>query len=183
VLYNSPNKVEGTFKEGDLIDLDVVISAHHKGHFVYKACPINPDEAATQDCFDAHPLTFVQDNLYGAVPDPNYPERAYLPPSTYPGSKTDSSDGITGIKYSHKYRLPDGISGSNVLIQWHWVTGNSGCSHEGYDVYPWPAGFENQYEKHPCPPLSDTGVGNEQFWNCAEGTSVGKCSHHPHSLQ
>lgn len=42
------------------------------------------------------------------------------------------------------------------------MTGNSGCSHEGYDEYPWPPGFENQYEKHPCPPLSDTGVGNEQ---------------------
>lgn len=136
-----------------------------------QACPINPGEAATQECFDKHPLTFVKDNLYGAVADPNYPARAYLPPSTFAGSKTDSSDGITGIKYSHKYRLPEGVSGAHVLIQWHWVTGNSGCSHEGYDKYPWPPGFENQYEKHLCPPLSDTGVGNEQFWNCAEGAS------------
>eukprot|EP00804_Cyclotella_cryptica_P020853 CCRYP_011465-RA/>CCRYP_011465-RA protein AED:0.74 eAED:0.74 QI:0/0/0/0.33/1/1/3/0/118 len=32
-------------------------------------CPIDPGETATQACFDKHPLTFVADNLYGAVPD------------------------------------------------------------------------------------------------------------------
>ena len=149
-----------------------MISAHHQGHFLYKACPIKPGDAPTQECFDSNPLTFVEDNLYGAVPDPNYPARAYLPPSSFAGSKTDSSDGITGIKYSHKYRLPEGLSGANVLIQWHWITANTGCSHEGYSEYPWPSGFGNQYSKHPCPPLSTDGVGNEQFWNCAEGMLV-----------
>eukprot|EP00804_Cyclotella_cryptica_P000024 CCRYP_013705-RC/>CCRYP_013705-RC protein AED:0.23 eAED:0.23 QI:1063/1/1/1/0.77/0.7/10/266/585 len=163
-----PNQVQATYDQGSLIDFDVVITAHHKGHFTYKACPINPGEVASQDCFDQYPLTFVKDNLYGAVPDPNYPDRAYLPPSTFPGSQTDATDSVTGLKYSHKYRLPPGLSGSNVLIQWHWVTGNSGCFHEGYDEYPWPPGFENQYSKQPCPPLSDSGSGNEQFWNCCE---------------
>ena len=30
------NQVQATYNEGDTIDLDVVLTAHHKGHFVYK---------------------------------------------------------------------------------------------------------------------------------------------------
>lgn len=33
--------------------------------------------------------------------------------------------------------LPD-VSGELVLLQWYYVAGNSGCSHAGYDEYPWP---------------------------------------------
>ena len=31
-----PNQVQGTYNEGSLIDFEVVVSAHHKGHFTYK---------------------------------------------------------------------------------------------------------------------------------------------------
>lgn len=31
-----PNQVQGTYNEGSLIDFEVVVSAHHKGHFMYK---------------------------------------------------------------------------------------------------------------------------------------------------
>ena len=56
-----------------------MLTAYHMGHFEYYACPISAGEVPTQDCFDANPLTFVSDTNYGAVPDPNYPERAYIP--------------------------------------------------------------------------------------------------------
>lgn len=31
-----PNSVQATYQAGSLIDLDVILTAHHKGHFVYK---------------------------------------------------------------------------------------------------------------------------------------------------
>ena len=43
------------------------------------ACPINYGEVPTFDCFRSNPLKFISDELYGAVPDVNYPERAYIP--------------------------------------------------------------------------------------------------------
>jgi hypothetical protein len=59
-----------------------------------------------------------------AQPDPNYPTRAYIPPQDY--------------HTAYKYRLPAGLEGDLVLIQWHYVTANS-CSDEGYDQYDFPA--------------------------------------------
>ncbi|KAL7548412.1 hypothetical protein ACHAWF_011703, partial [Thalassiosira exigua] len=90
--------------------------------FGQQACPISLWEVASQECFDQHPLIFVEDNIYGAVPDVNYPERAYLPPDDFPGIVEYQSD-VPGKLYSHKYRLPPGLTGSNVLIQWHYITG------------------------------------------------------------
>ena len=54
-----PVNIQATFQQGQEIDLSAVITAHHKGHFEYKACPIQPGEVPTQACFDAHPLEFV----------------------------------------------------------------------------------------------------------------------------
>jgi len=159
------NQIQAVFDQADLIDLDVVLTAYHQGHFVYKACPISVGGVATQECFDANPLTFVEDNLYGAVPDPNYPERAYLPKSGYQGIMRDTED-VPGNLYSHKYRLPSDLTGSNVLVQWQYVTANSGCSHQGYNDYPWPQGFGG-YQSNPCPLLTFASI-NEQFLNCCE---------------
>jgi len=125
------------------------LTAHHKGHFEFKACPINPGDIPTQQCFDAHPLTFVADVLSPGESratanfDPKYPERAYIP--------------LTDWELKYQYQLPPGLSGDLVLIQWHYVTANS-CMHVGYDTYNWPVGF------HPgdlpvCGPLPPDGNG------------------------
>ena len=68
-----PVNIQATFQQGQEIDLSAVITAHHKGHFEYKACPIQPGEVPTQACFDVHPLEFVQDKIYDAPKDTNYP--------------------------------------------------------------------------------------------------------------
>ena len=94
-----------------------------------RACAINPGEIPTQSCFDAHPLEYVSDPLHSAPKDVNYPERAYIPNgSTRPWN------------YQHRYKLPGGLSGDNVLIQWKYITANS-CNPPGYDNYPFPSGF------------------------------------------
>ena len=57
----------------------------------------------------------MKDNLYGAVRDDNFPERAYLPPEDDPNIIGDLTD-VPGKLYSHKYQLPSGLYGQNVLI-------------------------------------------------------------------
>ena len=108
------------------------------GHFSFKACAINPGEVPSQDCFDNNKLTFVEDVLYGSYPDPNYPDRVYIPLRNY----SDLSKEKGGYVYRHRYQLPAGLSGDLVLLQWHYITGNSCLADEGYLTYDFPVGFE-----------------------------------------
>ena len=67
--------IQECYEEGAVIDVESVLTAHHKGHFELKACPVAPGEAPTQSCFDENKLEFVEDVLYNAPADPLYPER------------------------------------------------------------------------------------------------------------
>jgi len=71
---------------------------------VFSGCPIREGELPTQDCFDIHQFTFLEDLLHGANFDTMHPERAYVAPY--------------GSKYSYKMRLPSNLQGDIVLIQW-----------------------------------------------------------------
>jgi hypothetical protein len=140
-------RVQVAYNCGQQIDVDVRITAHHKGHFVLKACPISPGQTASQACFDRYRLRFISGQ--GANFDPNYPDRAYLPP--YQGGNTQ------GWTYRYRFQLPAGLSGDLVLLQWHYITANS-CLPPGYDRYNFPQGW------HPgnlpvCGPLSSDGSG------------------------
>ena len=160
-----PPIIQECYNEGSIVELETILTAHHKGHFTFKACAISPGEAPTQECFDAHPLTFVADEMYGATFDPLYPERAYIPRLDFPGGLQYESAG--NAVFRHKFRLPQGLSGDLVLIQWHYVTGNS-CLVEGYDTYDWPEGFYPG-DLPQCGVIPPDGRGvPEQFWNCAE---------------
>jgi hypothetical protein len=80
-----------TYEAGSVIEIDALLTAHHKGHMELKACPVSPGQVASQACFDSHPLEFVSDELYGAPKDVNYPGRAYIAPPSV--AETDNSDG------------------------------------------------------------------------------------------
>jgi len=152
---------------GATITIEAVLTAHHKGHFVLKACPVSPLETPSQACFDAHPLEFVNDELYGAPKDMNFPERAYIAPPDVAIADTDSN-GEQGKLFKYKYKLPSDVSGT-VLLQWHYLTANSCLPGEGYLDYPFPASDWNS-NVATCSNIPDDGVGGvpEQFWNCAE---------------
>jgi len=160
-----PATLQACYEEAAVIDIESVLTAHHKGHFEIKACPVSSSaEAPTQECFDKNPLVFVSDELYGAKPDPLYPERAYIPLADHPNIQR-SSDG--NYLFHHKYRLPDDLRGDLVLIQWYYITANS-CKPEGYDTYDWPEGFFPG-NVPVCDVIPPDGRGvPEQFWNCAE---------------
>jgi hypothetical protein len=59
---------QGTFGQGEIIHVNMIITAHHYGHMELKACPNG--RASTQDCFEANPLLFVRDTLYDMPADP-----------------------------------------------------------------------------------------------------------------
>ena len=118
--------VQECYDQGSIIDLKVTLTAFHGGHFEFYACPIHWGDIPTESCFKAHPLEFVEDVMYKAPKDPNYPVRAYI-------------HGLTSMSSFHyRYKLPAHLTGELVLIQWIYKTGNS-CTDEGYDKYPFPA--------------------------------------------
>jgi len=152
---------QAIYTEGQIIEVDVTFSTNHQGHYVLFGCPdfFNP----TRSCFDQYPLEFMEDvsvETFGtsqnAPKDGNYPERGYVNPFD--------------MKTRMKFKLPPGLTGDLVLLQWHWVTGNS-CRSVGYEDYSWPSGWEPD-GMSPCPTyenLSPIGAGNpEQFWSCSE---------------
>jgi hypothetical protein len=107
-----------TYSKGQDIEVDVHVTAHHYGHFELKACPMG--RASTQDCFDANPLMFVEDTKYGMPKDDLRPERAML--------------WGDGVNLAYKFKLPDNIVGTEVLLQWTYWTANN-CNYDGYDQY------------------------------------------------
>ena len=152
------------YEEGAIINIESVLTAHHMGHFEVKACPITSGEVATQKCFDANPLKFISDDFYNAPADPLYPGRAYIPRSEYSTQKSSSN----AYLFRHQFKLPEGLKGELVLLQWYYLTGNS-CLPVGYTEYGWPEGFNPGSQLPACGPIPQDGRGvPEQFWNCAE---------------
>jgi len=152
---------QAIYTEGQIIDMEFVYTINHNGHHVTYACP--DFENPTTECFLNHPLEFIEDTsmeAYGtnanAPKDPNYPERGYVNP------------GASQTKM--RFKLPEGLTGDLILLQWHWVTGNS-CRSAGYQNYPYPAGWAPS-STDACPDRDDldpTGAGRiQQYWNCME---------------
>jgi hypothetical protein len=135
----SPNP-QGVYIENDIINVTVTLTAHHKGHFVFKGCPVeNTTTIPSQDCFDAHPLKFVRDLLYHAPMDERHPERVYVAPSTIESRVNPTAEEFKdAMLFQYTLQLPEGLVGELVLLQWYYVASNTGCIHEGYDVYPFP---------------------------------------------
>ena len=127
--------------EGDVVEVSVTLTAHHKGHFIFSGCVIeNTTTIPTKECFESNRFMLVRDNYYGATPDINFPERVYVAPSTiesrvYPSNSTEYRDAML---FSYQLQLPPNLVGELVLIQWYYVASNSGCVHEGYDEYEFP---------------------------------------------
>ena len=150
-----PN-IQGTYTEGEMIEVEVMATTHHKGHFEFAICPIEnkvPMEVPTQECFAKHKLKFIRDELYGAPQDVNYPERAYLAPAVK-ATWTNGENGeqpVVGAQYKLIFQLPYGVSGDVVLLQWYYLTANS-CKHPGYELYPFPEAWGKDVLTYPALP-------------------------------
>jgi hypothetical protein len=133
-----PPVVQGSYTQGQEIEVEVVLTAHHLGHFEFAACPISPGGIATAECFKQNPLEFVSDPLYGATKDATYPNRAYIAPTGI--ATVDNSGPLPGQYYKFVLKLPPNVSGDLVLLQWYYVTANS-CKLDGYSNYQFPANW------------------------------------------
>ena len=62
-----PVNLQGVYREGSVVEVEVLVTTHHKGHFEFAACPLDatdPTSLPTPECFAAHKLVFVSDKLY-----------------------------------------------------------------------------------------------------------------------
>lgn len=171
---------QAIYNSEDIIQVDYYLTAHHGGHFVLKGCPFGRE--STQECFDTFTFEFMEDLLYEMPKDPEYPDRAYL----YGSSNFDNS------QFSMKMKVPAGLVGEEVLLQWVYWTANS-CNPEGYDAYfndfdtpkhPTHGSAFNSvlpdcqpdkmYPLAPLPNPNLPGPTPERFINCAEVSITGE---------
>ncbi len=136
-FYND-GKIFKTYREGNVISLDVAVTTHHNGFFVFHICDVAKcgDEIG-KECFrkgHCHLLHRAWDKSCesrhdkGCAPiDPNHPWRWYLPcPS---GRKVDLyGDG------KMLYKLPKDLQCSHCVLQWYWATANT-CNPPGLVAY------------------------------------------------
>ena len=93
-------KIVRRYSEGQVIEVNVQITANHKGWFQFKLCPNNnPHRRVTQQCLDR----FVLRAAVGAGTRYNLGGRKGL------------------IKL--RYQLPPGVVCSQCVLQWKWTTG------------------------------------------------------------
>ncbi|XP_033761235.1 uncharacterized protein LOC117343020 [Pecten maximus] len=99
--------ITGYYQKGGVIDINVEVTASHKGYFEFRLCPNNNvKRAATQSCLDRYLL------------------------QEYYGNSTQVfvSDKSVGL-YDIKMRLPYDVTCSQCVLQWRYRSGNRwGCT-------------------------------------------------------
>ena len=151
--YYGGGASQATYTEGQVIDINVYLTAYHKGDFTFRICKIDgvtvEDESRQLDdaCLDEHVLKQAD------VPGAQRPGEARY----FIGPSSNNWD------YKLRYQLPKGLTcdgkTSRCVMQWWWVTGNS-CD---------PPNTPAEYGT-PSLGVCGTGAYPEEFWNCADIT-------------
>lgn len=123
------------YRPGEIINVEVEITANHKGWFEFKLCPNNDvTKKVTQECLDKYLL--------------------YLPDDQGTRHMIAIRTGIHRVRV----KLPDGLTCSQCVLQWKYHTGNSyGVDPNGKGC----VGCGNQEEFYGCSDISiGTGSGS-----------------------
>jgi len=101
------------YTQGQVIDVEVEITANHKGYFLFKLCPVNdPHKRATEECLNQHVLVPVTPSP--VKPTTNIRERYYV-------------DYDKGTKHL-QVKLPDDVTCTQCVLQWTYMAANTwGC--------------------------------------------------------
>eukprot|EP00121_Abeoforma_whisleri_P005545 Awhi_evm1s5028 len=170
LVYQKPGPVSQTYKSGQVIDIQIAITAHHKGHFEFWLC----DQAeVTFECLNKYHLVRVEDSSHPLSPiDTKFPERYHLEPSCAGNSPNDfDKENLASYlpgsqRITMKYKLPKGVTCEHCVLQWWWGTGNS-CVIPGSKSFNYPQDTCSSWNNAG---LSECGNGGypEEFWNCAD---------------
>lgn len=91
-------KIARTYIEGQVIKVSVLVTANHKGSFVFGLCNLtNPNTYETEECFEV-------------LKQPNGEDK-YVLPSTNVGY------------YETELKLPEGFVCERCVLRWHYDTG------------------------------------------------------------
>jgi len=160
--YLKPTPVQRTYTAGDVVEFEVGVSTHHRGHYEFRLCDKALDGATMEsrekgwECLTKHVLhraplktSCTPDNKADADCQPideQNPGRWYLPPRGWTakaGSQSDDGDDMQASKLpwplqeTHKmrYKIPDYLKCEHCTLQWYWATGNVCVSDGGYFSY------------------------------------------------
>merc|ERR1712137_1357621 len=105
------------YAPGQVIDIDIELSANHQGYFELSLCPLSDNaEKESQGCFDRYPL-----NLEGTS-----------------SNRFDIPEGTPKkLAFAYRVKLPDGVTCTHCVIQWiyfarnTWGTCNNGTESVG----------------------------------------------------
>eukprot|EP00730_Choanoeca_flexa_P004803 TRINITY_DN11804_c3_g7_i1.p1 TRINITY_DN11804_c3_g7~~TRINITY_DN11804_c3_g7_i1.p1 ORF type:complete len:1086 (+),score=147.66 TRINITY_DN11804_c3_g7_i1:103-3258(+) len=148
--YLTAGPVAATYQMGQVIDVEMRITAHHQGHIELRLC--DNANSLTQTCLNTHHLRRVDTDE--SPIDPLHPDRWYLPPNT--GGYSSQ------FNYHAQYQLPANLTCSNCVIQWWYVTANS-CLPPDYKRFDFPS---SAWWSSGLPACGATY--GEEFWNCAD---------------
>ncbi|CAM9543829.1 unnamed protein product [Ectocarpus sp. 8 AP-2014] len=176
--YNYP--VLGTYAEGGVLEVKILVSTYHWGHVEVFLCdtadlPEGEDSIVTQSCFNDYPLDRAVDDEFNGPIDPNYTGRFILdPPCRASETDQDLLEGAyPGDVATARYQLPEGVVCDRCVVQMVYYTGNS-CKHEGYAEFnpeSWPSSCAPSKADWINEVVGQCGDGDaypEEFWNCAD---------------
>jgi len=141
-LYGSSGIIPRVYQEGDLINLEVHVTAHHMGWFEFKLCPMSEFDTTDPDwCFgmDESLIKFTDGSTRWEIP----------------GQGETDRPGKTGWWYNKTGQLPKGLTCEHCVIQWRWHTANSwNCDDSGCGL-----GKGEQEEFYGCADISIVPMG------------------------
>eukprot|EP00121_Abeoforma_whisleri_P010028 Awhi_evm1s9236 len=174
-VYDKAGPIVNTYKAGSVIDIQLSITAHHRGIMEFRLCD---QSEITYECLSKHKLIRVKDSSHDRSPiDEQNPSRYYLEPGCAGDSphNFDENNFATlappGQRITMKYKLPDGVTCDHCVLQWWWVTGNS-CNIKGATDFKEPnvCNTDKIVDTFVKSVLGNCGNGRfpEEFWNCAD---------------
>eukprot|EP00039_Didymoeca_costata_P032197 m.37038 g.37038 ORF g.37038 m.37038 type:complete len:975 (+) comp9235_c0_seq1:305-3229(+) len=182
--YLVPESPTTTYVKGQVVEFEVVITAHHAGHFEFAVCDIDDGNQFSQTCLNQNILERVEDSNDVSPIDSNYPGRYYLEPINQClidkrniSGAMDPNDTIdhvfqqfgSALRVRMKYKLPENMTCSHCVLQWWWVSANS-CNPPGYRDYSFPSTIDECTSISWWQPNMANCGGSwpEEFWNCAD---------------
>lgn len=170
------NGVQHTYAAGQVAEFELVITAHHMGHFEFSICDqrISSSLSDPTSCLQRWRLQRVDpsESYSDCKPndargdcqpvDPAHPERWYLPPG--------------GGRQSMRFRIPANLECAQCTLQWRWWSANScvpkkgyGCFWDRLDAAGWTSdNWHGWYSGHPCGSSPGSPGCGEQFANCVD---------------